>query len=146
MLGCKKLVKDAQLPTRNLKTDAGLDIYSNDNVFLPLGKTMTISTGIAIEVPEGLYAEIKTRSSMARNGVTTLGGVVDTGYTGEVSVVLHNLSNTSDYINGQYGYAVRKGDRIAQLVYKRYEHVAFMEVVELPESERGSNSFGSSGK
>ncbi len=143
-----KLTPEAKLPTRNLATDGGLDIYASVDMFIPTGETRVIETGIAMRVPVGFIGKVEDRSSMARNGLRTGGGVVDTGYSGQLSIVLHNLSNKSsrDSILLRSGYQVKAGDKVAQLILVQVETPVVNEVSNLWESERGSNAFGSSGR
>lgn len=141
--------KEAKLPTRNKSLDAGLDLYSLETKFIEKGQTVTIDTGIAVEIPEGYYGKLFTRSSMAKNGLVVLGGVIDSGFVGNLTVIVHNLSNESSLntlpgLNG--GYFVEKGDRIAQLVIQPCLLTDCIETTELWHSERGDNGFGSSGK
>ncbi len=98
-------------------------------------------TGIAIELPEGYAAFVHPRSGLAsRHGVTLVNapGTVDAGYRGEIKVTLINT-------DADQPFTVRRGDRIAQLVVQRVEHVAFAEVDELAETARGAGGFGSTG-
>jgi dUTP pyrophosphatase len=139
-----KLDPDAKVPTRNKSTDAGLDLYAAETVYIPKGATARIKTGVAIEIPEGYVGRISDRSGMAAKGLAVGAGVIDTGYTGDHTVVLHNVSNETSWSNGS-GYQVNKGDKIAQLII--YPIVTpEVEVVELIwTSERGAAGFGSSG-
>lgn len=151
MIGVYKFHPDAKILTRNLKTDAGLDIYALHDTFLPLGSTTMVSTGVAVEVSEGLFAQIMDRSSLASKGLAVGGGVIDCGFNGEIKVIIHNLTNqSSNSVTGPFnyktGYQIKAGDKIAQLVFLRYEKVEPVETKELWTSERGSKSLGSSGK
>lgn len=139
--------KSAKLPTRNVETDAGLDLYALDDVFIPVGKTVVISTGISIEVPNGYVGKIEDRSSLASKGLRSGAGVVDCGYSGQIGVVLHNLTANldRDSILLRDGYQVKAGDKIAQLLLYRIETPYTQEVTELWDSKRGSRGFGSSG-
>lgn len=143
-----KLDKKSKVPTRNLKTDAGLDIYSNEYKFIKKGSTCVVTTGIAINIPEGYVGKIEDRSSMAKNGLRTGAGVIDAGFSGEVSIVLHNLTNEEKKcpVTFREGYEINPGDKIAQLVLVKVETPIVEEVPELWNSDRGSNGFGSSGK
>jgi dUTP pyrophosphatase len=150
-LKIKKLSNKGITPTRNNESDAGLDLYAASDVFIPQGATALIPTDISIDIPHGLVGEIKDRSSLATKGLRTGAGVVDSGYTGQVGVVLHNLNNAS-YLKKdpvlfkeEAGYLIKAGDRIAQLVVYRVELPTVEEVTELNQTRRGSNGFGSSG-
>lgn len=135
-------------PSRNKSTDAGLDLYSIEDKFIELGTTAVIRTGISVNVPEGMVGKIEDRSSLAAKGLRTGAGVIDTGYSGEVGVVLHNLTSqlTSDPVLHRKGYQIRKGDKIAQLLVYNVETPTVEVVGNSWESERGAGGFGSSGR
>lgn len=141
----KKLHPDAKLPERANWTDAGLDLFALDDTFIPTGQTAKIKTGISLRIPQGYVGEIKDRSSMASKGLSIGGGVVDALYSGDITVVIHNLNNIADsrYVNP--GYYISKGDKIAQLLIRKVETPDLVVVNKSWESDRGSNSFGSSG-
>jgi dUTP pyrophosphatase len=139
-----KLNKEATLPTRTNPTDAGLDIFSSETVFIPVGATVVVKTGIAIQTPEGMIAKIEDRSGLASKGLRTGAGVVDAGFSGEVGVVMHNFSATHHSMNMVRGHAIQKGDKIAQVVLYNIHTPAVNEVSELWTSERGTNGFGAS--
>lgn len=142
-----KLNENATIPTRNIATDAGIDIYSSVDMFLKKGTTNIIPTGIAINIPNGFVGKIEDRSSMALKGLRTGAGVVDCGYSGELSIILHNLTYDKDHnFISESGYHVKKGDKIAQLLLYKIETPEVVEVNELWSSERNSNGWGSSGR
>ena len=141
-LNLKKLNPDAIVPSYAKQGDAGADLYSIQDVELWPGDRKLVSTGIAIEVPEGFVGLIHPRSGMAANhGVTVLNtpGTIDAGYRGEIKVILVNLHEYQKF-------NINKGDRIAQLVIQAVKNVEFIEVQELSESVRNAGGFGSSGK
>lgn len=148
-----KLNENATVPTRTKETDAGLDIYALKDVFIPLGNTALIPTGIAIKIEPGYIGKIEDRSSMAIKGLRTGAGVVDAGYSGEVGIVLHNFNAVNSLApHGDYpnhfevsGYQIKKGDKIAQIVIYAVETPEVEVVNELWTSDRGANGFGSSG-
>jgi len=96
-----------------------------------------VKTGIALEIPVGMYGQIKDRSGMGSKLIKTLGGVIDSGYRGDVTVCLANLSF--------HDYTIKAGDKIAQIVIQKYESLYPVEVAELSDSERGEKGFNSSG-
>ena len=99
-----------------------------------------ISTGLYIELPEGYEAQVRSRSGLAiKYGIIVLNspGTIDSDYRGEIGVILVNLSNTP--------FTVKPGERIAQLVFAKYEKADFIEVEELNETERGEGGFGHTG-
>lgn len=142
-----KLDERAILPTRAYPTDAGLDLYSLEDVFLPEGSTKVIKTGIAIHTPIGHVLKIEDRSGLALKGLRTGAGVVDSDYSGEIGVVMHNLSNNSAagaYDSYDRGYYIKKGDKIAQALLYKVETPEIEEIKELWNSNRGQNGWGSS--
>lgn len=142
-----KLHPDAKLPTRNISTDAGVDLFALNDVLVVVGTTTKIDTGIAVNIPRGYFGNVMDRSSMGLKGLAVGAGIIDTGYQGDCSVVLHNLNNKQDHdIFGNYGYQVKKGDKIAQLIIQPCLLEDVEEVTELWQSERGNKGWGSSGK
>lgn len=141
-LKIKKLAPDAILPSRQTPFSAGMDLYAaGPAVTIPPMGHAVISTGIAVELPEGYGAFLFARSGLAvksgvkpRNGV----GVVDADYRGEIKVGLENLSGVA--------YRVEPGERIAQMVILRVEEAEIVECDELSESDRGAGGFGSTGR
>ena len=128
-LNIQRLHADAVLPTRAHEHDAGLDLYAAEQV------------GIAVAIPPGHVGYITPRSGLAHsNGITVLNapGTVDSGYTGEIRV---NLIN-----HGQAPYVITPGQRIAQLVIQPIITPEIVEVTELPDTARGTNGHGSTGK
>lgn len=149
MIQVYKYHPDAKLPTRAHRTDAGGDLYALEETFIPVGSTVTVKTGIAIEVPIGMVGKIEDRSSMGSKGLKIGAGVIDHGFCGELSVVINNISNKSVtiYSDGIFtdGYRVNKGAKIAQILLYKVDTTDFMEVKSLWTSERGNKGFGSSG-
>jgi len=135
-------------PTRNKSTDAGLDLYAMEDKFIELGSTAVVRTGVSINIPQGVVGKIEDRSSLAAKGLRTGAGVVDAGYSGEVGVVIHNLTSqlASDPVLHRKGYQIRRGDKIAQLLTYAVETPTVEVVSNLWESERGAGGFGSSGR
>ena len=136
----KKLDKmNGTLPTRAHPEDAGLDIYASKSVSYNPGEIILVPTSVAIDIPKGTVGMVRDRSSMGKKGLKVTAGIIDAGYTGEVNVVLLNLS-------GKHG-CIQKGDRIAQLLILP---IALPEVIEVDEftthSERGGKGFGSTGR
>ena len=119
-----------------------LDLLAReDAVLAPAGGRVLVPTGIAIALPAGTAGFVQPRSGLAlKHGVTVLNspGLVDSGYRGELKVVLVNLDPRD-------AFEIRRGDRIAQLVIQRVEHAVLHPVDELPETTRGGDGFGSTG-
>jgi dUTP pyrophosphatase len=137
MLKVKKLFPDAILPSvAHPNEDIGYDLYSAEDVVIAAYGAAGVHTGIAIEFAPPAGGIIKTRSGLARKRLMCNAGVIDAGYRGEIVVLMENL--------GDQPYAIRKGDKIAQLL----EHPFLAgEVVEeeLGDAARGEKGFGSSG-
>jgi len=137
-----RLAHGAGLPFPAYATEgaAGLDVVTAQDLSLAPGERMAVPTGFAIEIPPGYEVQVRPRSGLAlKHGITCLNspGTIDSDYRGEVKVILANL--------GQELFAVRRGERIAQLVPAPVLRAMFEEVVELSDSERGSGGFGSTG-
>ena len=129
------------LPRYAQPGDAGVDLAAAEDIELAPGERAVVRTGIAIALPDGYAGFVHPRSGLAaRHGITLVNapGTVDAGYRGEIKVILLNTDQAR-------AVSLRRGDRIAQLVVQRVEHVTFREVPALPESARGDNGFGSTG-
>lgn len=145
MIEVYKKHKDAILPTRSHKTDAGWDLYLLEDTFIAVMSNKVLSTGICVNIPECNFGKIHDRSSLAKDGLQVGGGVIDSGYNGEILVVMHNLTNQGSYNSGEYGKWLRKGDRIAQIIISPINTTETREVMYLWSSPRDSSGFGSSG-
>jgi dUTP pyrophosphatase len=136
----KKLHVAAELP-RYAHTgawgDLAADLYACEPVTLGPGQTLAVPTGIALELPSEYGALVEDRSGLAMKGLTTLAGVIDPGYRGEIRIVLTNL--------GAEAKLIGVGDRVAQLRLVRRFDAIFEEVDELVEAPRGVGGFGSTG-
>ncbi len=136
-----KLDATAQLP-RYAHTgpfgDLAADLYAVAGATLAAGETKAVATGVAMEFPATHGALVEDRSGLAVRGVTTLAGVIDPGYRGEIKVVMVNLGATV--------VEIKAGDRIAQLRIVRRIEAEFDEVTELVEAARGVAGFGSTGR
>jgi len=140
-----KLVDSAIAPTRNNPSDAGIDLYAVETTFIQIGKSVIVRTGVAVKIPEGHVGKIEDRSSMASKGLRTGAGVIDSGYSGEIGVVMHNLNNIDASNYHGRGYLIERGQKIAQILIYKVETPELEEVDQLWTSDRGSNGFGSSG-
>lgn len=139
MIQVKLLTEASKAPTRNTPTDAGLDLYSSETVLIRGGEWKAISAGISISIPDGFYARIAPRSGLAyKHGLDVFAGVVDSGYRGEIKVILYNA--------GKKDYLINIGDKIAQLIIEQCCIWDIKIVNDLKNSERGEKGFGSSGK
>lgn len=153
-LKVKRLTKTAKLPHKAHTTDAGFDIFADETVVLSAGKTKAISTGLAIEIPEGYYGRLKGRSGLTSKTVLRVQeGTIDSGYRGEIKIIadvrpidLLDVQESSRVIKVRYGaYQVHKGEKIAQLIIQPLPQFEVEEVEELNKTERGTNGFGSTG-
>lgn len=133
-----KLDDNVKAPTKAHKTDAGYDLYSNEDKMIPAKGSAIFHTGVHIELPINTVGMLKSKSGLNVNYGITSEGVIDVGYTGEIVVKLYNHSNDE--------YWVSKGDKISQLVVMPIVSCELNQVDELNEAERGDNGFGSSGK
>jgi dUTP pyrophosphatase len=127
-------------PTRSNPGDAGLDLRSTSSIVVPARGRATLNTGVSIALPAGYVALVHPRSGLAtKHGITVLNapGTVDAGYRGEILVTLVNHSDED--------FSVTTGDRIAQIVFQKFETPIFVAVTELPNSQRGFGGFGSTG-
>jgi dUTP pyrophosphatase len=138
-----RLDPDVPAPAYARDGDAGADLVAREDVVLPAGGGRAlVPTGLAVSIPAGYAGFVQPRSGLAlKHGVTCLNtpGLIDSGYRGEVLVILVNTDPEAPY-------EVHRGDRIAQLVVQRVEHVAFTEVDELPDTTRGGGGFGHTGR
>ena len=137
----RRLDPDLPLPSYAHPGDAGADLVTAVDVHLAPGERALVPTGVALALPDGYVGLVHPRSGLAaRHGITIVNapGTVDAGYRGEVLVNLVNLDPREPF-------AVRRGDRIAQLVVQKVEHAAFREVAALSGSARGEQGYGSTG-
>lgn len=136
----KRLTESARLPTKANPGDLGYDLYASESVQTRFGEVVEIKTGIAIEFPPGFGGIIKGRSGLARDhGLSILGGVIDSGYRGEIIIVATvNKQDCQSFFS--------KGQKIAQLVLISVTDFAIEEATELSETVRGGKGFGSSGQ
>jgi dUTP pyrophosphatase len=136
----RRLREDAVLPTQAYPGDAGLDLSACESAILGPGERATVPTGVAVEIPVGYAGFVQPRSGLAARhgiGVVNAPGLIDSGYRGEIRVVLLNTDLRSPF-------TVEPGMRIAQLVIAPVAAVRLLEVDELAVSERGGQGFGSS--
>jgi dUTP pyrophosphatase len=140
-ISIRRLDPDLPLPSYAHPGDAGADLCSAVDLTLDPGERALVPTGIALALPEGYVALVHPRSGLAaRHGISVLNtpGTIDAGYRGEVRVCLVNTDLHEPF-------AVRRGDRIAQLVVQRFETATFVEAADLPTSARGDGGYGSTG-
>jgi len=139
-LAFQRLREDAIVPVRAYPGDAGLDLAACERVELGPGERAVVDTGLAVAIPEGHAGFVQPRSGLAsRHGISVVNapGLIDSGYRGELRVVLLNTDRGEAFV-------VEPGMRIAQLVVLEVPQLELVETEELPESERGVRGFGSS--
>lgn len=138
-LKIKKIHPDAKLPKYATEGDAGMDLFATEEKILGPGDFWAVPVGFALEIPKGYAGLIWDKSGLSINhGLKILGGVIDSGYRGEVKVGIINLSNSE--------YKIEKGHKVAQMIVQKIEHVEIIEVENLSETKRGEEGFGSTGK
>lgn len=133
---------DLPLPKYMTPGSSGVDLYAalEDELPIPAGRSVLVPTGIAIAMPEGFEAQVRPRSGLAlKHGLTLLNtpGTIDADYRGEIKVIVINL--------GDKEYILKKGERIAQMIFTRVEKAELLEVEELDETVRGAGGFGHTG-
>ena len=133
------LDKGAYEPLRAHEADAGLDLRTPQNVSVAARGSVTIDTGVHIEIPQGWYGKLESKSGLnVKHGVVSCGGVIDSGYTGTIVAKLYNLSDED--------YHFAAGDKVCQLVIMPCLSAKVVVVDSFAETDRGDNGFGSSGK
>ena len=136
----RRLHAGAVIPERAYEGDAGLDLASCEHAVLGPGERAVVATGLVVEIPDGYAGFVQPRSGLAARhgiGVVNSPGLIDSGYRGEIRVVLLNTDRESEF-------TVEPGMRIAQLVVAPVASVRVVEADELAASERGPRGFGSS--
>jgi dUTP pyrophosphatase len=139
----KKLTNDAKIPTRGSKDSAGYDLHAAIDNYVQINPhtSVKIGTGIAMAIPDGYYGAIHARSGLATKEGLRLAncvGIIDSDYRGEIMLAMYNDHDTPRF--------VRPGERLAQIIFQKYEPVNFEEVLQLPTTIRGDGGFGSTGK
>jgi dUTP pyrophosphatase len=142
-ISLQRLPHGEGLPLPAYATDgaAGMDVVAAEDLVLAPGQRHAVATGFAIAIPPGFEVQVRPRSGLAfKHGITCLNtpGTIDEDYRGEVKVILTNL--------GAEDFAVKRGERIAQLVPARVQRASFREVDSLEGTERGAGGFGSTGR
>jgi dUTP pyrophosphatase len=128
------------MPTRGNPGDAGYDLKAAEACVIEPGQRVLVPTGVKLAMPAGFVGLVHPRSGLAaKNGITVLNapGTVDAGYRGEIAVTLINHSTEP--------FSIVRGDRIAQILFQKFESPNFVSVTELPGSQRGTAGFGSTG-
>ncbi len=135
----QKVNPEAFVPTYGHPGDAGLDLYSTETTTIRTGERHFFDTGVALEIPKNYVGLIWEKSGLAcRDGLISLGGVIDSTYRGPIDVVLWNLSKKS--------VKIKKGDKIAQLLIQPVLDVKINVVKKLSQTARGGGRYGSTGR
>lgn len=138
----QRLDPDLPLPVLAHEGDAGLDLYAREDAIIRArGGRLLMPTGVAVAIPHGYMGLAVPRSGLAlKHGITLVNtpGIIDSGYRGELKVVMINTDPDNDY-------EIKRGDRVAQLIISRYDNVTWTEVAELTGLDRGGG-FGHSGR
>lgn len=138
ILNFKKLSPTAITPTKAHTTDAGFDLYADEEVTLLKGETLAVKTNIAIELPEGYVADVRPRSGWTLNtSLRVQYGTIDAGYREGIGIICELARDD--------GMMIPKGMKLAQLVILPIPEITLQEVTELSDSDRGVNGFGSTG-
>jgi dUTP pyrophosphatase len=137
-VGFKYLTETAQMPTKANKSDAGFDLYADEDNWVFAKNRKTIKTGVSLEMTDNLAGLIWPRSGLSvKQGIDVLAGVIDAGYRGEIMVCLYNTSDED--------VEIKRGDRIAQIIFQEVPIISLQLREQLGSSQRGSNGFGSTG-
>jgi len=138
----QKLSADSVVPKYAHEGDAGVDLYSAGNFTVKPGERVLVPTGLKMAIPCGCEGQVRPKSGLAlKHGITVLNtpGTVDAPYRGEVGVIVINHDLRA-------AYEIKKGEKIAQMVFNKVEHVTFTEAGELEATTRGEGGYGSTGK
>ena len=125
--------KNVLIPTRASKSSAGLDLYSSIDINIEVGSIKKVNTGICISVPKHSYGSIRDKSSLASKGLLTLGGVIDSDYTGVIILIMTSLIES---------IKIKKGQKIAQLIVSNITYREIKKVKFLKDTERNNKGFG----
>jgi dUTP pyrophosphatase len=135
-----QLIKhEAKIPKLGSAGAAGYDLFACEDKIIPPQERSLVSTGIAIEIPIGLYGRIAPRSGLAlKNGIDVMAGVVDSDYRGTIGIILYNTDK-------EKSFEIKTGDRIAQIIFEKCHYFNLTENEDLSSSERMNSGFGSTG-
>jgi len=138
-INIKKLSDNAIIPAKGSAFAAGYDLYAAEDAVVNCGTRKLIKTNISMEITPGYYGRIAPRSGLAyKNGIDVLAGVIDSDYRGDIGVILYNSDKNIDFI-------VKKGDRIAQIIFEACYSATLNEAENLDNTLRQSGGFGSTG-
>lgn len=133
------LDKGAYMPKKAHEADAGYDLRTPERVVLRRGESVCIDTGVHMEIPKGWYGKLESKSGLnAKHSIVSLGGVIDSSYTGSIVAKLYNF--------GSEDYVFEAGDKVIQIVFMPCGNFSLIQVDNLEETERGNSGFGSTGR
>ena len=152
-LKVKRLTKTAILPYKAHATDGGFDVFADEAVTIHNGETVAVSTGIALEIPDGYYGRLKARSGLTLNSALRVQeGTIDSSYRGEVKIIAEIKGYEQEITRFGFvtssktnEFTIEKGAKIAQLIIQPVPQFEIVEADELSQSDRGENGFGSTG-
>ena len=125
------------MPSRAYKDDVGYDLYARESVVIPRGEMVEVSTGVRLGMPKGTYCQVNTRSSYGKRGMVVHHGVIDPGYTGEITLWISNVTGSQ--------CVIMPGDKIAQLLFHKAEYVNLEVTTKIVKTDGGTKGQGSSG-
>jgi dUTP pyrophosphatase len=138
-INVKKLSENAIIPTQGTNFAAGYDLYAAEDAVVVCGTRKLIKTNVSMEITPGYYGRIAPRSGLAyKNGIDVLAGVIDSDYRGDIGVILYNTDKNIDF-------TVKKGDRIAQIIFEACYIATLNNVENLDNTLRQAGGFGSTG-
>ena len=146
IVNIRRISETAITPVKSHTQDACFDLFANEDVVLKYGETKVVPTGISIELPDGYYADIRSRSGLtSKSALRVHLGTIDSNYRGDIGIICENASHRKlsslNYIDTDI--IVKRGDKIAQILVQKLQEIELVEVNELSDSERGINGFGS---
>ena len=138
-INVKKLSENATIPTQGTSFAAGYDLYAAEDAVVVCGTRKLIKTNVSMEITPGYYGRIAPRSGLAyKNGIDVLAGVIDSDYRGDIGVILYNTDKNIDF-------TVKKGDRIAQIIFEACYTATLNTVENLDNTLRQGGGYGSTG-
>lgn len=142
----KKLSPTAIMPYKAHASDAGFDLFADEDVTIQYGDTVAVQTNIAIEIPEGFVGDIRPRSGRTlKTPLRVHYGTIDAGYRDSIGIICENASHKNMVMmKASYPIHIERGDKIAQLVIQKLPEIDLVETTELNDSDRGFNGYGSS--
>ena len=148
IVNIRRISDTAITPVKSHTQDACFDLFANEDVVLKYGETRVVPTGIAIELPDGYYADVRPRSGItSKSALRVHLGTIDSNYRGDIGIICENASHrklaSMNHMNTDI--EINRGSKIAQLLIQKLPEIELVEVNELSDSERGINGFGSTG-